>query len=578
MAVRTKSAASRAVDKQLERYRSMRNFDLTREPSGKRNGQSSGKKRQGLPFVVQKHAATRLHYDFRLGWNGVLKSWAVAKGPSYFPGDKRLAVQVEDHPIEYGGFEGAIPKGQYGGGTVMIWDTGEWEPDGDVDQGLKDGHLKFALHGSKLKGGWVLVRMHGHGERPDKPNWLLIKESDSFARSKAASAITDEAPASAITDRSIEQIGDQEDHSWDSNRDPANSSAKERRKTSPGPGEGKQSDSVAVSRRPLARKTARKRRSESANTRSKSAHIKPGKTMNLPITHPDKVLDQQSGMTKQMLAEYYLAVAGHMLPLVADRPLSVVRCPEGSGKPCFFQKHVGMGVPEAVKTVSIPNRKTGKREDFLTVNSAEGLVGLAQMGVLEIHTWGSRNGSLEKPDRVVFDLDPDASIDWKTLAESAEELRARLKKLRLASFLKTTGGKGLHVVVPIEPENEWAQVKEFAHELALAMEADNPALYISKMTKAARKKKIYIDYLRNDREATAIAPYSPRARSGAPVAMTLDWKELNADHRPAFHVSDLASWRERLRHDPWKAMETTRQRLPAGAPSDNGARRKRRVG
>lgn len=299
--------------------------------------------------------------------------------------------------------------------------------------------------------------------------------------------------------------------------------------------------------------------------------------MNLPITHPDKVLDLQSGMTKQMLAEYYLAVAESMLPHVADRPLSFVRCPEGSSKPCFFQKHVGMGVPEGVKTVSIPNRKTGEREDFLTVNSAEGLVGLAQMGVLEIHTWGSRNRSLERPDRVVFDLDPDTAIDWTTLAASAQELSARLKKLGLASFLKTTGGKGLHVVVPIEAKREWPEVKEFARDIALAMERDNSALYISKMTKAARKKKIYIDYLRNDREATTIAPNSPRARSGAPVAMTLDWKELNSDDRPEFHVSDLENWRKRLRRDPWKAMETVKQLLPVGTQSDPGVRRKHRV-
>src|SRR5580692_1310614 len=174
-----KQSPGAAVDRQLARYRAMRDFGITREPPGK----TPSKARRALPFVIQKHAATQLHYDFRLGWNGVLKSWAVAKGPSYNPADKRLAVQVEDHPIEYGGFEGAIPKGQYGGGTVMVWDQGTWEPLVDVEEGLRKGNLKFSLDGKKLHGHWVLVRMHGgHFAKEGKPNWLLIKEKDEYAR------------------------------------------------------------------------------------------------------------------------------------------------------------------------------------------------------------------------------------------------------------------------------------------------------------------------------------------------------------------------------------------------------------
>lgn len=266
-------------------------------------------------------------------------------------------------------------------------------------------------------------------------------------------------------------------------------------------------------------------------------------------------------MTKQMLAEYLLAVAERMLPHVADRPLSVVRCPEGSAKPCFFQKHIGRGLPPGVKSIAVPNRKTGEVEQYLTLDSAEGLIGLAQMGALEIHPWGSRNESLDKPDRIVFDLDPDAAIDWQTLAASAEALRARLKKLHLESFLKSTGGKGLHLVVPIVPERDWSAVKQFAHGLVLEMEAEDPGLYITKMSKAARTRKIYLDYLRNDRGSTSIAPFSPRARSGAPVAMTLDWKELRSPSRPQFHVTDFAQWRARLKRDPWKAMAGLEQRL-----------------
>src|SRR3974390_2116857 len=216
-ASRSRVTASNAVDRQLARYREMRDFKVTAEPSGRPAARSIGKnsssrsKQQALPFVVQKHAASHLHYDFRLGWNGVLKSWAVTKGPSYVVADKRLAVQVEDHPMEYGGFEGIIPKGQYGGGTVMLWDHGTWEPHVDVDEGLQKGSLKFALHGQKLKGNWALIRMGGRAANASKPNWLLIKEHDEYERTADDAPITEEAPDSVSTGRTIDEIARAED-------------------------------------------------------------------------------------------------------------------------------------------------------------------------------------------------------------------------------------------------------------------------------------------------------------------------------------------------------------------------------
>src|SRR5579862_8056468 len=197
--IKTKLSGAGRRERALARYQSMRDFSVTAEPRGKARSKlrPSPRSAAALMFVIQKHAATRLHYDFRLEWNGVLKSWAVTKGPSYFPGDKRLAVQVEDHPIEYGDFEGTIPKGQYGGGTVMVWDTGSWEPEGDFDRGLADGHFKFELHGKKLKGRWALVRMHGRAGGSSKENWLPIKEKDQFARGSSETPITEEAPDSA---------------------------------------------------------------------------------------------------------------------------------------------------------------------------------------------------------------------------------------------------------------------------------------------------------------------------------------------------------------------------------------------
>ncbi|HEV2325961.1 MAG TPA: DNA ligase D [Terracidiphilus sp.] len=890
------SAAPGKVGEQLARYRSMRDFKATAEPrgDGARKARSSAAE---LPFVVQKHAARQLHYDFRLAWNGVLKSWAVAKGPSYFPGHKRLAVHVEDHPIEYGDFEGTIPKGQYGGGAVMVWDTGTWMPLGDAGRGLEEGHLKFELQGKKLKGKWALVRMHGRADRSGRDNWLLIKEKDEFARDESDPAIIDEAPDSAVTGKTIDQIANGKGRVWNSSReshqkpesaasrsekngsiqsariarpsqklrtglnslpkesfpgfispqlaqsaasppkgdgwvyelkldgyriqihirasasrgggkrdvhlftrkgldwsarmpDVAQAAAQlgvssaildgeavvldekglsnfaalqaafqeetrrdityfafdllhldghnlrgcslvERKellaellkqfggegpirysehlqadgkdvfkkacalgaegivaKSAPGkyiPGRSNQwlklkciqqqelviggftppskggigigalilgyysdgklryagragtgftqqthrmlrgrldalvqqecpfaeiprearKDAIWVKPRLVAqvafttwtrdnlvrqaafkglredkpsREVVREAAIQPEEAAQRAAGPAPGSTASkrkrgsdshsmseLPITHPDKVLDEESGLTKRMLAEYYLAVADHMLPHVAGRPLSVVRCPEGSDKPCFFQKHVGLGPPKGVGSVLVKSRKSGKTDAYLTVDSAEGLVGLAQMGVLEIHPWGSKNDSLERPDRVIIDLDPDTAINWKTLAQAAQHVRKMLRQMHLESFLKSTGGKGLHVVVPIDPEHEWPVVKDFAHNLVLELERQKPDLYVTKMTKASRKNRIYLDYLRNDRDATAIAPYSPRARRGAPVSMPLRWSELNGEQMPHFFLTGFAEWRTRLRSDPWMALTTVSQKLPVDA-------------
>lgn len=938
-ALKSPKTASAEVDSQLTRYRAMRDFAMTAEPSGSSASSSPGAD-GALPFVIQKHAATRLHYDFRLGWRGVLKSWAVTKGPSYNPADKRLAVEVEDHPIEYGGFEGTIPKGQYGGGTVMVWDQGTWEPLVDVDEGLRKGNLKFALHGQKLHGHWVLVRMHGarFGNNA-KSNWLLIKEHDDEERGPDAPAITDEAPNSAVTGRSIEEIAEDEDHVWNSNhpeKPPRNRSRiaskprpglqaarsadgkedppepleepspgrnvvlhdlpkekfpgfippqlaisvaeppegeqwlhelkldgyriqihitekssrrsarlltrkgldwthrmpavaetavhfpvhsaildgevvvldaegrtsfadlqaafdentaqpltyfafdllhldgrnlrplpLERRKTileglfqefgdnptlrysthiraqgdemfqhacqlgaegvvsklASSPYESKRGNAWVKSKcvlqqefviggftlpsngshgigslllgyyegssliyagrtgtgfnrkthqllrdrldqlrrqrtpfhnppaeakrnaiwvdpkiviesrfatwtagnnvrqaaflglredkdpkevvREAAKAVPRSTRSAglhagpAAATASKRAPAKqsvvpharhssraeaarhvPGEASRaqgsagekksdaqetaapaIHLTHPDKILDEESRLTKRQLANYFGAVAEHMLPHISGRPLSLVRCPEGSTKPCFFQKHVGMGVPAGVESVPVTPKNGGKPEQYLTISTAEGLMGLAQMGVLEIHPWGSHNEALEKPDRLIIDLDPDPAIPWQRLVSSAIEVRDLMQNLGLRTFVQSTGGKGIHVVAPIRPEREWPAIKEFAHNFVLMMERANPSLYLTKMTKSARTGRIFLDYLRNERGATAVAPFSPRARAGARVAMPLTWAELKRTDPKQFAVANYPEWKARLKRDPWREMNKVRQSL-----------------
>jgi bifunctional non-homologous end joining protein LigD len=283
------------------------------------------------------------------------------------------------------------------------------------------------------------------------------------------------------------------------------------------------------------------------------------------LTHPDKILDEDSHLTKLQLAQYYAAVSKIMLPHIAGRPLSLVRCPEGSGKPCFFQKHVGSGLGAGVGSVPVKDKKSNDVEQYITIDNAQGLVTMAQMGVLEIHPWGSRNDALETPDQLIFDLDPGEGVQWKQLVASAIEVRDLMKQLGLESFVKSTGGKGLHVVAPIAPDREWPEVKEFAHSFVRMMESAKPKLYLTKMTKAARNNRIYLDYLRNERGATAVAAYSPRARKGVHVAMPLSWDELKKIARPEFAVANFESWKARLKRDPWEKMETLRQKLTAQA-------------
>jgi bifunctional non-homologous end joining protein LigD len=281
------------------------------------------------------------------------------------------------------------------------------------------------------------------------------------------------------------------------------------------------------------------------------------------VTHPEKIIDPETGLKKQALIDYYLAVAKLMLPHVEGRPLSLVRCPNGAGKHCFYQKHLGPGMPPGIEGVEIPNKKGKGSETYVTVQGEQSLAGLAQMNVLEVHPWGSTNADLEHPNRIIFDLDPDEKVSWSTLADSAVEVRERLKQLGLESYVKTTGGKGLHVVAPIQPKYDWELIKALTHAFTMQMEQDNSKLYISKMTKAARTNKIFVDYLRNERDATAIAPYSSRARLGMAAALPLDWSELKTKTAPKFLIANFADWSDRLREDPWKSMLTSKQAIPA---------------
>lgn len=790
----------------LDVYQQKRDFDRTPEPSGDGGAASSG----ALRYVIQKHDATRLHYDFRLELDGVLLSWAVPKGPSLAVGEKRLAVQTEDHPLDYADFEGVIPDGEYGGGPVIVWDTGVWQPDGDPRAALAKGSMTFRLDGHKLHGGWRLVRTRGG--KPGKETWLLMKRRDDFADDTRS--LVDEAPASVLSGRTSDDVragreavdegipvdgigadgmqfataaseapsGDgwlheikldgyrllahkdrgavrlvtRSGEDWTARFGPVAAAVGrlpieravldgevvvfdragrsdfgalqaalsrgqgdyvlqafdllafdghdlrdqpliERKRalarlleeidapalrytdhvTGGGPamlreaaalglegivskradapyragrsrrwlkikrghrqefvivgftepkgsgrhlgalllgvhrggalayvgkcGAGFDDETRATLRarlEPLRRETAtvpdapaeRGRRwvepTQVAEVRfsgwtragrvrhavfvglrddkdpravvveeaempsddagEKTAEKAPKKTgrrsagrstvAGVAITHPDRVLWPDLGLSKLELARYFEVVAERLLVGVAERPLSVLRCPEGPEAQCFFQKQPMAGLPAAVQRVDV-----GDGKDNLMVRDVEGLVTLAQFGVVEVHPWGARADRLDRPDVLVWDLDPGEGVAWKRVVATALTLRDHLTALGLVPFLRATGGKGLHVVVPIERRTPWDVAKDFTHAIATAFAEADPEHYIDRADKAARAGRIFIDYLRNGRGATAVANWSPRARPGAPVAHPLAWDALDgeADGPPVLTVRDV---------------------------------------
>jgi len=279
----------------------------------------------------------------------------------------------------------------------------------------------------------------------------------------------------------------------------------------------------------------------------------------VPLTHPDRVLYADQGITKRELALYYKAIADWILPQIENRPLTLLRCPEGYGKECFYQRHTRDVVHSAIHSIAIRDGKAAAA--YLYVDSLSGLIALVQMGVLEIHTWGSRKDRPERPDRLIFDLDPDPSLPWRRLKEAGETLRSLLSDLGLTGFVKTTGGKGLHIVVPIAPKQDWEVAKDFSKSVAERMVQIAPDQYIATMSKARRAGKIFIDYLRNARTASAVCAYSPRARSGAPVSMPVDWRELTEDVRTKFTVRNVPEHLARRAQDPWSDYDKARVSL-----------------
>jgi bifunctional non-homologous end joining protein LigD len=279
-----------------------------------------------------------------------------------------------------------------------------------------------------------------------------------------------------------------------------------------------------------------------------------------PFTNPDKVLYPENGITKLDLADYYKKIHQWILPHVTKRPLTLVRCPEGRQKKCFFQKHLNDLSADGLYSINIQD-KTGI-ESCIYIKDEKGLMALVQFAALEIHVWGCHINNMEKPDLVTFDLDPGEEVEWKKVIESAYFVKENLEKIKLTSFVKTTGGKGLHVVVPVRPQYGWDEIEIFAHTFVKYLVSLNPDSYVANMSKAKRKGKIFLDYLRNQRGATVISPYSTRAKNNAPVATPLSWDELsNKTRSDTFNINTVITRLEKVTKDPWKEFFNIKQKL-----------------
>jgi len=828
----------------IETYNEKRDFTKTKEPKGRKL------KGKGDSFVVQKHEASRLHWDFRLELDGVLKSWAVPKGPSVDPDDKRLAMRTEDHPLDYGDFEGTIPAGEYGGGTVMLWDQGRWipHPDKDPRKTLEEGHLHFTLEGERMKGEWVMFRLKPRPGEKAEP-WMLKKVTDEFANPDNGDELVDEFMTSVTTDRTMAEIASGSDV-WRSNRGGQRGGrAKKKSSEAPPPfrqpqlatlvdqvppgdnwlfeykydgyrlliatgtgaatawtrnakdwsdkfralvkaaaklppgclidgeavalddkgrpnfqllqstlkdqrganlaffafdllvdrgeditrlpnierkdrlksllagvqppflfgdhvigrgedifrevckqgGEGviaKRADapyraersrnwlkikciqrqefvivgwsesdkrrgfrSLLVATRdgrkltyagkvgtgfsgdliddlmermePLAtdkaavevprpdrkgahwiepklvaeiafaeftsdgvlrhpsfialredkpaaqvvREVPQHLEEGSMKAKAKPSSRKKGKQASaedfgIEISSPDRVIYPELGLTKKDLADYYAAVEPLIMIDAADRPMTLIRCPGGRTGECFFQKHDKGTFGEHVKQIPI-EEKDGETEDYLYFDDVRGLLACVQMGTMEFHGWGSKVGKVDYPDRLVFDLDPDEGLDFNKVKEAAVRVRDLVAELGLKSFPLLTGGKGIHVVIPLDQTADWAEVKSFADRFSRAIAEAEPDRFTANIRKVQRKGRIFLDWLRNQRGATAVMPYSARAREGAPVAAPIAWDELDDyDSGAAFSIRDADELLKRAKSKRLAGWGEAKQSLP----------------
>ncbi|MGH8070009.1 MAG: non-homologous end-joining DNA ligase [Candidatus Entotheonellia bacterium] len=490
----------------LKRYREKRDFAKTPEPPPipKRKGM-----RHQPIFVVQEHHASRLHYDFRLEAAGVLKSWAVPKGPSTDPAQKRLAVQVEDHPLDYATFTGTIPEGQYGAGTVTIWDQGTYDnllADKPVPQtvteGIAAGQLEFALHGKKLQGQFALIRMHGKGR--GKAHWLLMKMQDAFAHAE-------------------ERVGGNMQETGSANSGTSHS-------------------------RPPARTQAR------TLTRARRASEPPGN--GITFTHTEKLMYPEAGITKGDVLAFYRRMATRLLPHLRDRPATLERLPEGlngSDAPHFWQKRTPDYYPDWIKRVELPSER-GTAVQYVLVNDEATLLYLVNQGTLTFHVGFSRIADLDRPDFVLFDLDP-GQANFTDAVAVAKALHVALQAEGRKAFVKTSGKTGLHVFTPWERQADYDEARAWTLGMAQRVVDALPDQATIERSKAKRGTRVYIDVMQNAKGHHAVPPYVLRAVPGAPVSTPLRWQELTPNLDPrAYNLKTIFQRLARQQHDPMAGL------------------------
>ena len=500
--------------KGLETYQKMRDFRRTPEPKG------SVSKANRRRFVVQEHHASKLHFDFRLEVGGVLKSWSVPRGPSLDPAQKRLAVETEDHPVEYLKFEGTIPEGEYGAGEHMKWDGGTYRVLGETAaaEQLEAGRLDFELEGEKLRGAFTLVRMKGRAGE-----WLLFKRTDEFAEEGWELRLR----------RPVD------------GRETIGGKAKGRGPKAEGGGAAKggagRVRKFDTSKAAEGGKVVPAGRALKAKALEGDVSVRVGRDV-VPLTHLERAYWPEDGYTKGDLVRYYHEVARVILPYLKDRPLIMKRYPSGVQGP-FFHQHDVNEAPAFVRTVPLQVEDGGGHEvDYIVGDSAATLLYMANLGAIERHPWHSRVADLERPDWLVFDLDPSEGVEFETICDVALTTRDVLARIGLESYPKTSGSRGIHIYVPVKPAYDYESVAELAEQVATVVAREQSAVATVERSKRKRgERMIYVDHMQNARGKSVVAPYSVRPKPGATVSAPLEWREVERRKiRTAdFHIRNM---------------------------------------
>lgn len=499
----------------LETYQKMRDFRRTPEPKGK---VSKVNRRR---FVVQEHHASKLHFDFRLEMGGVLKSWSVPRGPSLDPAEKRLAVETEDHPVEYLKFEGHIPEGEYGAGEHMRWDGGTYETVGDAPalEQYEAGRLDFELKGEKLRGAFTLVRMKGR-----EGQWLLMKRTDEFAERDWALKLREPVDG----------------------KDTIEGKSKKAKVKSEDEGGSGKSRSAGVKKFD-AKKAAKGSKVASAGAlKSKKLegdlNVRVGGEV-VPLTHLERVYWPDEGYTKGDLVKYYHEISRHILPYLEGRPLIMKRYPSGIKGQSFHQHDVHQEVPDFMQTAALEVEDGGEHTvDYIVGTGEATLLYMANLGAIERHPWHSRVEDLEHPDWFVFDLDPSEGVEFTTICDVALTTREVLARVGLKSYAKTSGSRGIHVYVPLKPEYTYEQVAELAEQIATVVAREQSEVATVERSKRKRgARMIYVDHMQNARGKSVVAPYSVRPKPGATVSAPLEWKEVERKKIKTadFHIRNM---------------------------------------